>query len=59
VTTYTPTPFFCGNCGKKLHFMERGWPIPGSWFVHSDDRRFHCNGRLFFGPCTHTKGLKW
>lgn len=49
--SYREGPFYCGSCLGALEFMTRTWPVPGAWYVHRDDHRYHCHGRL---SGTHT-----
>lgn len=58
---YRSTPFCCGSCGEDLDFMSPGpLVIPGAYYVHSSNHKYHCYGRLF-GKNTHTAPLrtKW
>lgn len=57
MTKYEPAPFACGHCRKPLDFMVIKWPVPGAWYVHRDDHRYHCNGRRLFGPHTASHGM--
>ena len=51
---YQEGPFACGSCGRPMVFRTSFF---GAWYVHADDRRYHCNGR-WYGPHTATSDFR-